>query len=137
MLVLLSIRPEHVANILGGRKIFEYRRRLYARRDIRKALIYCTKPVGRFVAEFDIEGVLADTPDRLWRKTKTGAGISKKYFDQYFNGRNEAFALQIGEVRRMAKEIVPSEVFNNFTPPQSFMYISSAALSSRRHVNNC
>ncbi|HEU5114773.1 MAG TPA: hypothetical protein VFT82_03335 [Candidatus Paceibacterota bacterium] len=121
-------------SILCGRKTFEFRRRVFARRDVRRALIYCTKPVGRFVAEFDIERILSDTPDKLWRKTKAGSGISKDYFDDYFTGRHEAFALQIGRVRKFVREVIPSEVFENFTPPQSFMYIPTWALSGGRGV---
>jgi predicted transcriptional regulator len=123
MLVLLSIRPEHVANILSGRKTFEFRRRVFARREVTNALIYCTKPVGRFVAEFEIDDILCEKPEQLWRQTKQGSGISKQYFDEYFSGRREAFALRIGRVRAFSRHFIPSEVIENFTPPQSFMYV--------------
>ena len=99
MLVLLSIKPIHVANIMSGTKIFEFRRRVFARRDIRTVLIYCTMPVGRLVGEFDIVDTLQDEPERLWLRTQQGSGISKEYFDEYFGGRERAFALQIGKVR--------------------------------------
>ena len=103
MLVLLSIKPEHAQNILSGHKTFEFRRRMFSRREIKTALIYCTKPIGRFVGEFEIDDILCDEPHRLWRKTKTGSGISKEYFDEYFAGRDQAFALQIGQVRAFAQ----------------------------------
>ena len=63
MRVLLSIRPVHVESILSGAKRFEFRRRMFARRDVRSVLIYCTMPVGRLVAEFEIAGILEDTPE--------------------------------------------------------------------------
>ena len=125
MRVLLSIRPVHVENILSGVKTFEFRRRLFARRDIKTVLIYCTMPVGRLVGEFDIADILEDHPDRLWMKTRTGSGISKEYFDGYFCGRTQAYALKIGEVRPFAKHINPSHVMENFSPPQSFMYVGN------------
>ena len=62
MRVLLSIRPEHVENIRSGIKTFEFRRRIFARRDVRTVLIYCTRPVGRLVGEFDIAEILEDEP---------------------------------------------------------------------------
>lgn len=123
MLVLLSIKPSHAENILAGTKVFEFRRRVFARRELRTALIYCTRPVARFVGEFEIEDILCDRPERLWRKTRNGSGISKAYFDNYFGGRSEAFALQIGKVRPFAKHVRPSDVIRGFTPPQSFMYV--------------
>jgi predicted transcriptional regulator len=123
MRVLLSIKPMHVGNILSGVKTFEFRRKLFARRDIKTVLIYCTMPVGRLVGEFDIAEILQDRPDRLWLKTRTGSGISKEYFDGYFCGRTQAYALKIGEVRPFAEHIDPSDVMENFSPPQSFMYV--------------
>jgi predicted transcriptional regulator len=109
---------------MSGKKTFEFRRRLFSRRDVKTVLIYCTKPVGRLVGEFDISEILQDRPDRLWVRTESGSGISKEYFDCYFSGRSEAFALRIGEVRPFAKEIDPSDLLQNFYPPQSFMYVS-------------
>jgi predicted transcriptional regulator len=135
MLVLLSIRPPHVENILSGRKTFEFRRRLFARREVTRALIYCTKPVGRFVAEFEIDDILSDSPEKLWRKTRSGSGISKRFFDDYFANRSEAFALQIGKVRQYARHVVPSEVLANFTPPQSFMYVSGSLMNRRPNLS--
>lgn len=123
MLVLLSIRPPHAANILAGLKKFEFRRRVFARKDVKNVLIYCTRPVGCFVGEFEIDDILCDRPDRLWKKTKTGSGISKQYFDSYFDGRSQGFALRIGKVRAFDRHVAPNEVIEGFSPPQSFMYL--------------
>lgn len=123
MNVLLSIRPIHVANILAGTKTFEFRRKIFARKDVRSVLIYCTKPVGRFVGEFDIDDILCDSPNKLWKRTRAGSGISKEYFDDYFCGREQAYALRIGRVRAFEQHVVPGEVIDGFSPPQSFMYV--------------
>ncbi|MFK4647368.1 putative transcriptional regulator [Bradyrhizobium ottawaense] len=123
MLVLLSIKPTHVANILAGTKTFEFRRRIFARKDVKQVLIYCTKPVGRFVGEFEIADILCDRPDRLWKQTRIGSGISKEFFDDYFEGRDEGYALKIGRVRAFSRQVVPTEVIKGFSPPQSFMYV--------------
>jgi predicted transcriptional regulator len=123
MRVLLSIKPIHVANILSGAKTFEFRRKMFSRRDIKTVLIYCTRPVGRLVGEFDIVDILEDHPERLWLKTRSGSGISKEYYDGYFCGRTQAYALKIGAVRPFAEHINPCHVMENFSPPQSFMYV--------------
>lgn len=125
MLVLLSIKPAHVANILAGTKTFEFRRRIFARKDVKHVLIYSTKPVGRFVGEFEIAEILCDRPDRLWKQTRLGSGISKEFFDDYFEGREEGYALRIGRVRAFSRHVVPSEIIQGFSPPQSFMYVDS------------
>jgi predicted transcriptional regulator len=126
MRVLLSINPVHVENIVRGVKTFEFRRRLFARRDVRTVLIYCTQPVGRLVGEFDIADILEDEPEALWASTASGSGISKDFFDLYFAGRLKAFALRIGALRVFDEPVRPHDWFENFTPPQSYMYVPSA-----------
>jgi predicted transcriptional regulator len=106
---------------------------VFARREVTRALIYCTKPVGRLVAEFEIDDILRDSPARLWRKTRSGSGISKQFFDNYFANRDEAFALQIGRVREYHEHVVPSDILENFTPPQSFMYVPGSIMRDRTH----
>lgn len=125
MRVLLSINPEHVDNIIQGIKIFEFRRKIFARKDVKTVVIYCTRPVGQIVAEFDIEDVLEDEPEALWASTSQGSGISKDFFDSYFAGREKAFALKIGALRVFNPPICPHEMFENFTPPQSYKYVPS------------
>ena len=127
MRVLLSIKPVHVENIRSGIKIFEFRRKIFARRDICTVMIYCTRPVSRLVGEFDIADILEDEPEALWASTANGSGISKDFFDAYFKGRSRAFALQIGSLRLYDDPICPSEMFDNFTPPQSYMYVPGGA----------
>lgn len=126
MRVLLSIKPVHVENIQKGIKTFEFRRRIFSRRDVRTVLIYCTRPIGRLVGEFDIADILEDEPEALWASTAEGSGISKDFFDAYFEGRSRGYALQIGSLRIYEKPICPSEWFENFTPPQSYMYVPGA-----------
>lgn len=133
MKVLLSIKPVHVENIRRGIKVFEFRRRIFARRDVRTVLIYCTMPVGRLVGEFDIAGILEAEPEALWQSTSAGSGISKDFFDAYFEGRSKAFALQIGDLRLYDEPVRPSDWFDDFTPPQSYMYVSAS--NTRHRVN--
>ena len=90
MRVLLSIRPTHVENIIRGLKTFEFRKRIFARSDVQSVLIYCTKPVGRLVAEFKIVQIHENDPEVLWRLTRKGSGITKDYYDAYFSGCERA-----------------------------------------------
>lgn len=123
MKVLLSINPEHVENIFKGVKKFEFRRKVFARKDVTTVVVYCTMPVGRIVGEFDIDTILEDAPNEIWEKTCSGSGITKHFFDQYFADRNIAYALKIGEVRKYDEDVDPKDILYNFTPPQSYMYM--------------
>ncbi|WP_084306124.1 ASCH domain-containing protein [Bradyrhizobium sp. ARR65] len=123
MLALLSIKPVHVESIFSGRKTFEYRRRVFARTDVRTILVYCTKPVGKLVGQFDIDEILHASPSRLWRQTRKGSGISESYFYDYFAGCELGYALRIGTLRPFRKHVDPQDFIVGFSPPQSFMYM--------------
>jgi predicted transcriptional regulator len=123
MRVLLSINPNHVENIFSGAKTYEYRRKIFTRPGVSTVLIYCTRPVAKLVGEFEIARILRDNPRKLWRRTHEGSGITKEFFERYFDGVDIAYALEIGEVRKFPISIRPTEMFENFHPPQSYMYV--------------
>ena len=81
--ILISINPEHVKNIVNGTKKYEYRK-IAAKQDISSIIIYETTPIKRVVAEAEIIKVLMNSPEELWQQTKEGSGISKDFFDAYF-----------------------------------------------------
>jgi predicted transcriptional regulator len=124
MKVMLSIRPEYVDKIFDGSKRFEFRKSLYRYQAIRTVVVYATRPVGMIIGEFDISEVLCDEPDALWDMTAEYSGITREFFDSYFLGRKRSYAIAVGQVRRYEKPIKPSDLIDNFTPPQSFMYVN-------------
>jgi predicted transcriptional regulator len=134
MKVLLSIKPEYVERIFDGTKGYEFRRRLYTNPNVRTVVVYATKPVGKIVGEFDVESILGETPDVLWSQTADRSGISRDFFDAYFEGRTIAYALKIGDVRPYAEPIEPDAVMENFTPPQSYMYVADGAPADWRQA---
>ena len=92
--ILISINPEHVENILNGTKKYEYRK-IAAKQDISSIIIYETMPVKRIVAEAEIIDVLMLSPEELWAQTKDASGISKAFFDEYFQDREIAYAYKL------------------------------------------
>ena len=105
MKVLLSIRPEYAEKILIGEKQFEFRKCIPKAEGVNAVVIYATVPVGKVVGEFEIETILTDEPRRLWLNTSFGAGITKKFFSEYFRGRSTAHAIKVKSVRRYQKPI--------------------------------
>lgn len=132
MRALLSIKPIYVDRILDGSKRFEFRRRIFGRTDVTRVVIYSTSPVSKIVAEFDIQKIIQSDPARLWELTFEFSGINRSAFDEYFDGRTQAFALQIGQVHRLPEPIAPSELISNFTPPQSYMYMEKYGEANRQ-----
>lgn len=125
MKVLLSIKPEYVDKILDGTKRYEFRKNAIKNKNVKVAVIYATMPVGMIVGEFDIDSIIKEVPEKIWSITQKYSGISKRFFEEYYNGREEAVAYVIGDVRRYERPLDPSEVIDNFTPPQSYMYIEN------------
>lgn len=125
MKVLLSIKPEFVEKILDGSKKYEFRKSVFKRENITKVVIYSTMPVGKIVAEFDIEKVIHDEPEKLWRKTRKHAGISKNFFNEYFCGRENAVAIKVGQITEYAEPMCITTLGENITPPQSYRYLAA------------
>lgn len=123
MKVLLSVFPEFAERILDGTKRFEYRKASPKRQEARIVVLYATLPVGRVVGEFEIRQVLREHPNRLWAMTAKGSGISREYFDAYFEGRSDAYALEVQNPTRYAESLPLIEVSGSSTPPQSFQYL--------------
>jgi predicted transcriptional regulator len=120
---LLSIKPKYADAIFRGEKRFEFRRAIF-RQPVSVVVVYTTSPVSRVVGEFDIEGIITDTIEGLWRRTKHCAGIDRERFFSYFAGRKVGHAIAIGSVRRYRLSL---DISTNFgiRPPQSFAYLGS------------
>ena len=124
MKVLLSIKPEFVNEIMSGRKKFEYRKKVFKRKDITTIVVYATKPLGKVVGEFEVDEIIEDTLDILWQETKRYSDITKKFFDEYFKDRDSGFAIKIKSFTAYDKPIELSEYDPNLkVAPQSFCYV--------------
>lgn len=119
--IVISINPEHVKNILNGTKKYEYRTRA-AKSDVNKIIIYETTPIKKVVAEAEIIEVLAMDPEDLWEQTSEYSGITKSFFDSYFNNRDIAYAYKIGKVKKYDEPKTLQE-FGLKSAPQSFAYV--------------
>ncbi|WP_394147667.1 ASCH domain-containing protein [Shewanella atlantica] len=123
MKVLLSIKPEFVEKIFSGEKLFEYRKAVFKRPEVKSVVIYSTMPEGKIVGEFSIGEILAKRPKELWEETKTASGINQSFFDEYFFERELGYAIQIKDLKKYPKPINPYEKERGFKAPQSFKYL--------------
>lgn len=119
--LLLSINPEHVENILNETKRFEFRKNR-CRYPVDSLIIYSTAPVKKIVGEAHIIRIIEDSPEEIWNKTKDAAGITKRFFDEYYNGKKKAVAYELGDVIKYAEPKMLSD-FGLRCPPQSFSYV--------------
>ncbi len=120
--IIISINPEHVRNIINGTKKFEYRTKA-AKSDINKLIIYETTPIKKVVAEVEIIDVIMLSPNELWEETKDFSGITKSFFDQYFNNRKVAYAYKLGKIK-VYEQPMELHDFGLKAAPQSFAYVN-------------
>lgn len=118
---LISIKPEYVEKILAGDKVYEYRKTKF-RKDIDSIIIYSTSPEMKVVAEVKVVGIIEGSPESVWEKTRTGAGIDKAAYDRYYCEKNYAVAFCLGEVSKFSPAKTLSD-YNIKSAPQSFVYV--------------
>lgn len=123
MIALFSIKPEYVEKIFSGKKGYEYRKAIF-KNNVNKVVVYCTKPVGMIVGEFDIDDILEGCPNSIWKQTSHSAGVNKGFYKEYFKGRNKGYAINIGQKYLYQNAVNPHDIFDSFVPPQSFRYLS-------------
>ncbi len=123
MKVLLSIKPQFVAEILKGNKIFEFRRVLHKRQELKRIVVYASSPVCQVVGEIEIEDIISQPPQKLWELTKAKAGITESFFNEYFQDKELAHAIKIGAFYPYDKPSKLSDLYPGVKPPQSFCYV--------------
>ncbi len=123
MKVLLSIKPEYANKIFSGEKRFEFRKKAFKNIEVKTVVVYSTMPVGKIIGEFSIKHIHQDSPDSIWTRTKEHSGIDEGFFNDYYNGRDTAVAIEVDSATLYEEPINPKEKFVNFTAPQSFMYL--------------
>ncbi len=116
--ILMPIKKEYADKILDGTKKYEYRLSI-AQRPVSCIVIHVPE-TQRVVAEAEVLEVLALSPKELWNLTKDGSGITKQFFDEYFSGKETAYAYKLGKVTKVDKKA--SDYTNKHVQP-NFVYI--------------
>jgi predicted transcriptional regulator len=128
MIALLSIKPEFVAQIFAGTKRYEFRRVVF-KQPVKKVVVYSSAPEQMIVGEFDVEGVIHNSLDDLWRDTEHASGISASVFYSYFCDKDSGYAIKIGNVLRYQEPTPLNKIYPS-PPPQSFAYLSPDLLDA-------
>ncbi len=123
MSVLLSIKPKYVKEIQTGNKLYEFRKSIF-KQEIDEIFVYESSPTKQIVGKILVEDIIEDTPQELWNNYNNFAGINYHDFFEYFKGKEKGYAIKIKEFETFSNPIDPYEENPNFTPPQSFAYIT-------------
>lgn len=120
--VLLSIKPEFAHKIFEGSKKFEFRKQVFKDTSVKKVIVYSSSPEQKVIGEFEIETILSDTPNNIWIQTKLYSGISQEFYNEYFKGRDNAYAIKVASTKKYRKEKSLAD-YNVQSAPQSFAYV--------------
>lgn len=121
MEVLLAIKPEFAEKIFSGVKRYEYRKAIFTKKVV-KVLIYASSPVSKIVGEFTIDNIVKGKPEKVWQETKDYSGITVSYFQDYFKGKDIAYAIKIKDYYKYNKPLTLKDVGVQYAP-QSFVYL--------------
>ncbi len=124
MSVLLSIKPKYVEEIRKRSKLFEFRKQIF-KQFTDEIWVYESAPTKRIVGKIIVSDIIKDSPENLWKHTKQVAGINKKEFFKYFEGKEEGYAIEIKDFYELESPINPYEIKKDFVPPQSFVYLDN------------
>jgi len=124
MNAILSIKPKYVNAILEGDKRYEFRKTSF-RREVKEVFVYATKPIGKIVCKFYVGEIIEDKPEKLWENYRNLSGLTEEEFFTYFSGMRKGVAIEIEDVEKFIEPIDPKMIYPKFTPPQSWIYLSS------------
>jgi predicted transcriptional regulator len=131
--LLLSLRPRFAELVLAGAKSVELRR---VRPNVPSgavALIYATSPTCAMVGVAAVMAVDVDNRERIWRQHGEHTGITRREFDEYFEGSLDAVAITLSAVRRLRRPVGLPQLRQGrdwFRPPQSFRYLTPEQTAS-------
>lgn len=121
--VLISIKPKYTDLIVAGSKTVELRRS-WPPNDVHAMVIYSSAPVQKLVAIAYIDHIEEKDVKGLWDLAQRhGGGVTEKELKEYISGKKTAFGLMIKSVDVAEQQVDPKELFPEFTPPQSFLYL--------------
>jgi len=120
--VCFSIKPVYSEKIMTGEKKYELRKRL-PNGNMDFIVIYTTTPICKIVGYAKVKEVHVKTVNDMWEIVSSSAGICKKDYMAYFHGKDNAYAIELENIRRFKKPFNIKEINKNFSAPQSFCYV--------------
>lgn len=124
--IVLSIKPKYIDLILAGTKTVEFRR-AWAAEKVDRIALYASAPIQKIVGIAQVSEVVSATATQLWDYCKKrGGGLTKSELFSYMDGRTKGFAVILSKVNQFDKGVLPSRVITEFSPPQSFRYMTAA-----------
>jgi predicted transcriptional regulator len=122
--LFISVKPQYANAILDGRKTVELRRTRPNLPNGSLVILYSSTPTRAVVGWAQLIGVREGTPIEIWDEYGAAAAIEELDYDAYFDGTDQAFALELDDVVA-ATQPIPLSVIRSIgiQPPQSWRYV--------------
>lgn len=131
--VIISIKPEYALQIIEGKKTIELRKR-FPTENIKGgiAIIYASSPLQKIVGYALIEDVKKLSVSSIWKEFGKQACVTKTFFNSYFSGVDEGFAIALSNPTKLPIPVDVKELEEecSFSPPQSYRYASERILEA-------
>lgn len=127
--VILSVKPNYAAAIMEGTKTVEFRKKVF-KRPVDKVFVYSSSPQKKIIGYFTISDIIEDTAANLWRKFGEVGGIDKKDFFEYYKNSVTGYSIKIKDYEKFEYGLNPTDFFENFCAPQSYLYLDDKAANS-------
>lgn len=124
---LLPIKPKFANAIMDGTKRVEFRKVKF-QRHVRHVIVYASSPIRMVIGYFTVAGIDEGSPSELWRKYQKVGGIAETEFREYYRSAGFAVAINVGEVKTLAKPMRLRNLRRNLVAPQSFAYLDGAVM---------
>jgi predicted transcriptional regulator len=133
---IISIHPNYANAILDGTKTIELRRRIPELANGTRLWIYATSPTAAVLGVATITRVNRAHPRTIWQKHRNGAGVDYASFTEYFIGAQEAVAIVLAAVERIAPINIGKlrEIRPRFHPPQVLLRLTNAEAKALREL---
>ncbi len=131
--IMFSIRPIYAKKIFDGTKKVELRR---IKPNINKGdivVVYVSAPIKQIWGILEVEKIIEKSVNELWLMVHQDAGLSKDEFINYYCGKEHGCGIYL---KKSPNSIQPislkkfQEYWKNFTPPQSYRYLTSNELNT-------
>ncbi len=129
--IIISIKPEFALRIIEGEKTIELRRR-FPINEIKGgiAIIYASSPIQKIIGYVVISEVEKLPISLIWATYSKQACVKKRFFNKYFKGLEEGFAIKLSKPVKLACpfDIKQLETTYKFSAPQSYRYAPAEIL---------
>ncbi|MBO9716125.1 MAG: ASCH domain-containing protein, partial [Pseudoxanthomonas sp.] len=119
---------EFAEKIADGSKTVELRKRFPAVPTGTWIYLYVTLPVGAVLGRAKVVDIDAAKPSKLWRRHHARVGISQERFNDYFNGRDEGYAVHLAQYESLSPMSLDGlrKAMNGFVVPQNYRFLDSS-----------